>query len=911
MKKIITSVMTVLGLLALSTPAGAVTGTVDQSFSGSVLTISSSAKSLAGTVGQYFSESFWVNGGSPVYQWTTEQALPAGLYLSTTPDTYGACANPAPDSGIQLPADCSGSYSSWQNVVVSGTPTLSGTYAVKFIVSDSASHKTASSFIFTIGGVGTDRGITVTSPQGGEVWALGSTHAITWADTTGSSLARPVHITLEPYIACLYLSPSCAVMQPASYTIATNISSSGSYSWTVPTDLASRYISVGRIIVSTTDGALTGASGVISISSAASPTIVRSGYVDSVSAMKVAGWAYDQASQPACVIIAYKTIFDIGLNKVAVPPVINQQVCPSASRVDAEEWLRKNYGSALYVQQPLGFVADPSTVLSAGTYVVQSVALAQSGAILQLSDAAKASFTIGTVSVSPLTLTTVSSLAGSVGQNFGAGFSVSGGSAPYQQWQVTSGSLPSGLALSFPVLNCFAAPCIAPKDTAYVSGVPTINGNFPFTLKVTDSAGRTVEQAFTITIGGVGTKTITVTADGSMQGVVGTPLSVTFSALNGTAPYTLQLDGGVVPPGTSFVSAVPACAQPADGSKANCIPTLYMLSGTPTTSGIYAFTVSATDAAGNKGSQGFKMVITSAAVARSLTVTTPQKDESWARGQAHTIRWTPSGSGSTMTISATRYIPCLHNETYVCAIAQPAPVVITTSASDSGSYVWNTPSDFALTGLVSVSVSNNATGQTGESASFQISEKNSTGACPFSAGQLVVGSVGTVYFITADCSKYGFTSYQDFVGRGYKFSQVQKVDQSAIDALPTVYTLSRPAGTTFKYQGKAAVYYLSTSLCKELYPSLATLRAWKLDIRDIVTIATSEQYPDCNPSYVRLPENTPVRASGNGTIYVIRTGARYPFGNIGAFYRAGFSFKQVVVIPTSELGLYPLGGILE
>lgn len=910
MRKFFTTVVAVIALLAISTPAKAVTGTPDPTYAGSVLSITSNAKSLTGTVGQYFSASFQVNGGTPVYNWQVDPALPAGLVLTGVADAFTNCANPA--GGSDVTAYCPGAYYSGQNITISGTPTQVGTTTAKFTVMDAANHRTAASFVFTMqqGGGSTSHGITVTNPAGGELWTVGSTRTITWIDETGSSVNRNVYISLEPYIACLYSNPACAIVQIAPYVIASNAPGTGSFTWTIPTDLPTRYQTVARINISTTDGALSGSSGVFSVASTGRDAPVKSGYVDAVSSTKVSGWAYDQTAQPTCVNISYQRVYTTNATTDLYIQPAQQQVCPSINRTDAEQWLRNTYGSSLNIQQPLGFTVNPSTVLSAGTYIVKSVTLAQSGTTLQMSDAAKASFTIGSVSANPLTLTTDSNLTGSVGQNFSAGFLVSGGSEPYQQWQIASGSLPPGLAMSFPAYNCFRAPCIAPKDTMYVSGTPTTNGNFPFTLRVTDSAGRTVEQQFTITIGNNTPQSILVIATGSLQGVVGTSMYVPFSASNGTAPYTLQLDAGTLPPGLSFSPVMPPCAQPADGSRANCEPVQFVLMGTPTVPGTYAFTVSAKDAVGGRGSQSFTSTITNGTTPTRISVTNPQKDQTWARGQAHTIRWSPSGSGSAVTISVSRYIACLHNETYICAIAQPAPVVITTSASDSGSYTWNTPSDFAVTGAATIIVSNNATGQAGESAPFQISEKTSTG-CPFSAGQLVVGNVGTVYIITVDCTKYGFTSYQDFISRGYKFSQVIRVDQSTLDGIRSVDTLPRASGITFKYEGKAAVYYLNTALCKELYPSLTTLRAWKLDIRDIVTIATSEQYPDCNPSYVRLPENTPVRANGDGTIYVVRTGARYPFGNIGAFYRAGFSFKQVVVIPTSELGLYPLGGILE
>ena len=67
---------------------------------------------------------------------------------------------------------------------------------------------------------------------------------------------------------------------------------------------------------------------------------------------------------------------------------------------------------------------------------------------------------------------------------------VNGGTAP-DQFAIISGSIPPGLTLN--------------TTTGVLSGVPTtINGNpFNFTIGVTDAAGATVSQSFTLTVFGV------------------------------------------------------------------------------------------------------------------------------------------------------------------------------------------------------------------------------------------------------------------------------------------------------------------------------------------------------------------------------------------------------------------------
>jgi hypothetical protein len=68
-------------------------------------------------------------------------------------------------------------------------------------------------------------------------------------------------------------------------------------------------------------------------------------------------------------------------------------------------------------------------------------------------------------------------------------FTVSGGTAPYT-WEIVSSpdypGLPPGLSLN--------------RNTAIVSGTPTLPGEFPFILRITDAGARSSDWNYAIII---------------------------------------------------------------------------------------------------------------------------------------------------------------------------------------------------------------------------------------------------------------------------------------------------------------------------------------------------------------------------------------------------------------------------
>lgn len=147
---------------------------------------------------------------------------------------------------------------------------------------------------------------------------------------------------------------------------------------------------------------------------------------------------------------------------------------------------------------------------------------------------------------------------GTVGTPYSHTFPVSGGIAPYVVGLV-AGIQPPGLTLS----------------GAVMSGTPTIAGTYAFTLLVEDDVGGEAQVECSIDIALLGP---VVQCNEPPVGKVNIPYSHDLFAFGGIPPYTYAISAGALPTGLSL------------GALTGTI------SGTPTTSGTYIFTVLLTDA---------------------------------------------------------------------------------------------------------------------------------------------------------------------------------------------------------------------------------------------------------------------------------------------------------------------------
>jgi hypothetical protein len=224
--------------------------------------------------------------------------------------------------------------------------------------------------------------------------------------------------------------------------------------------------------------------------------------------------------------------------------------------------------------------------------------------------------------ISPSALTS-----GTVGQGYIYQIETSGGQAPIT-FSLASGVLPSGLSMG---------------PSGLITGTPSTAGTWNFTVRATDScatAARISKKSFSdkslsITINPAACASLSYTSPSILlTGTVGQAYSYQLLTSGGQAPITFSFVSGSLPPGLNLGSTG-------------------LISGIPTSSETYSFTVSATDscAAGAQSLQGNFSITVNTAPCPALSIISPSTLILGTVGQGYIYQIATSGGQAPITFS--------------------------------------------------------------------------------------------------------------------------------------------------------------------------------------------------------------------------------------------------------------------
>lgn len=169
-----------------------------------------------------------------------------------------------------------------------------------------------------------------------------------------------------------------------------------------------------------------------------------------------------------------------------------------------------------------------------------------------------------------------------VGQSYSAPVTGSGGAGGYG-WTVTAGALPPGISLAS-----------TGTPSTLLSGVPTQDGRFEFSVTVTDAAAQTAVIDLVLYVMPSASGPLVIFTHSLHAGSTGAPYSATVKASGaGQTNYTFSIVWGALPPGIALAQQGLQCG----------------LQGTCNVAGIHHFVIKAEGAGGLTDFRAFTIVI--------------------------------------------------------------------------------------------------------------------------------------------------------------------------------------------------------------------------------------------------------------------------------------------------------------
>ena len=723
------------------TTSGAFSVTVDASDSGgqtaqaiyplqinSLLTVTTPSLP-GGIIQQAYSATLTATGGGAPYSWSAT-GLPSGLTI-------------APTTGI-----------------ISGTPTVTGTFPVTVTVTDSDSQTAHANYSLAISSLLT---ITTSSlPAGTILQSYSATVAATGGTTpyTWSASGLPSGLSIAPSTGTISGTPTIS----GTFPVTVMVSDSGgqtaqaNYSLVLVSLLT---ITTGSLpsgaihqaystTVSATGGvtpytwSATGLPAGLSIAPGAG---VISGTPTTSGAFSVTVTVSDSSQQSAQAIYSFQISSPFTITTPSLPNGRIQQAYSATVAATGGTtpftWSASGLPSGLSIAPNTGVISG--TPATSGTF---SVTVTVSDANQQSTQA------IYSLQItSSFTITTSSLPVGRSQHAYSATVSATGGVTPYT-WSATG--LPAGLS-------------IAPT-TGVISGTPTTPGSFSVTVTASDSSQQTTQAIYTLQINSL----LTIMTSSLPTGRIQQPYSVTVSATGGVTPYTWSATG--LPAGLSIA--------PSTGS----------ISGTPTTSGSFSVTVTVSDSSQQTTQATYPLQINAL-----LTITTGSLPAGriqqaynttvFATGGVTPYAWSATGLPAGLSISpSTGAISGTPTTTGTFSVA----VTVTDSSQQTAHATYS----LSINTLLTITTTSLPAGRAQQSYSATVAAIGGVTPYTWSATGLPPGlniAAGTGVISGAPTSS-GASSVTVFVSDSSGQS-TQASYTLQVNSLFTITTLSLPAGT--------------------------------------------------------------------------------------------------------------------